>query len=308
MSKVKTAVKIGNLHMQNPVTSASGTFGSGIQLKDYIDLNRLGAITIKGTTLEQRPGNLPPRIIEARSAVVASVGLENPGVDAVIEKIIPEIAGYNPPIIVNIGGSSVEEYAEVAKRLDTCADVDAIEVNISCPNLKKGGLTFGTDPEVAASVVRGVRNNTKKTVIVKLTPAVSDIVLMAKVIQDAGADALNIGNAFPAMAIDVKKRKPALGNVMGGLCGPALKPIHLRLVYQASQAVDIPIIGTGGIVTGEDAVEYLLAGATGVAVGLANMLDPRTTMNVIDGIETYLEENGFSDVNEIVGLAWKAQS
>ena len=292
--------------MQNPVTSASGTFGSGIQLKDYIDLNRLGAITIKGTTLDKRPGNLPPRIIETRSAVVASVGLENPGVDTVIAQVIPEIAGYEPPIIVNIGGSSVEEYAEVAKRLDACEDVDAIEVNISCPNLKKGGLTFGTDPEVAASVVRGVRENTKKTVIIKLTPAVSDIVLMAKVIQDAGADALNIGNGFPAMAIDIKKRKPALGNVMGGLCGPALKPITLRLVYQASQAVNIPIIGTGGIVTAEDAIEYLLAGATGVAVGLGNMLDPRTTMRVVEGIETYLEENGFSDIHEIIGLAWRA--
>lgn len=305
MSKINTEVKIGKLYMKNPVTSASGTFGSGIQLKDYIDLDRLGAITIKGTTLEKRPGNLPPRIIEARSAVVASVGLENPGVDTVISQVIPEIAEYEPPIIVNIGGSSVEEYTEVAKRLDGCGDVDAIEVNISCPNLKKGGLTFGTDMEVASSVVRSVRNSTKKTLIIKLTPAVSDITLMAKAIQDAGADALNIGNGFPAMAIDAKKRKPALGNVMGGLCGPALKPINLRLVYQAAQAVDIPIIGTGGIVTGEDAVEYLLAGATGVAVGLANMLDPRATMNVIEGIEEYMEENGFSDIHEIIGLAWK---
>lgn len=305
MSKVHMSVKIGNVVMQNPVTDASGTFGSGIQMKDYVDLNRLGAITIKGTTLEARPGNLPSRIVEARSAVVASVGLENPGVDKVISDVIPEIAGYEPPIIVNIGGSSVEEYAEVAKRLDVCEDVDAIEINISCPNLKKGGLTFGTDPSVAASVVEGVRKNTKKTVIAKLTPAVSDIVVMAKAVVVAGADALNLANGFPAMAMDIRTRKPALGNIMGGLCGPAIKPITMRLVYQTSQAVDVPIIATGGIVTWEDAVEYLLAGATAVAAGTANMIEPRTTMRLIDGIEKYLEDNGFSDVNEIIGLSWK---
>ena len=305
MSKVNMKVKIGAMEMKNPVTTGSGTFGSGIQLKDYLDLNRLGAITIKGTTLTARPGNLPPRVVETRSAIIGSVGLENPGVDAVIHSVIPEIAGYDSPILVNIGGSYVEEYGEVAARLDECEDVDAIEINISCPNLKKGGLGFGTDPEMAGSVIAEVRKNTKKTVIAKLTPAVTDITVMAKAAQENGAEALTLCNGYPAMAIDIRTRKPALGNVQGGLCGPALKPIYMRLVWLASQAVNIPIIALGGILNAEDAIEYMLAGATGVAVGTGNLLNPSTTMEVIDGMEKYLEDNGFSDINEIIGLAWK---
>ncbi len=305
MSKVNMKVNIGGVEMKNPVTTGSGTFGSGIQMTDYVDLNRLGAITIKGTTLTPRPGNLPPRVVEARSAIIGSVGLENPGVDAVIEKVIPEVAVYDSPIIVNIGGSYVEEYAEVAKRLDSCKDVAAIEINISCPNLKKGGLGFGTDPEMAGSVIAAVRNSTSKPVIAKLTPAVTDITVMARAARDNGADALTLSNGYPSMAIDIRTRKPSLGNVQGGLCGPALKPINMRLVWQASQAVDIPIIALGGIINAEDAIEYMLAGATGVAVGTGNLLDPTTTMKVIDGMERYLEENGFSNINEIIGLAWK---
>lgn len=305
MTKVNMKVKIGSMEMKNPVTTGSGTFGSGLQMTDYVDLNRLGAITIKGTTLTARPGNVPPRVAEARSAIVASVGLENPGVDAVIRDILPKVSQYDSPIVVNIGGSYVEEYAEVAKRLDACKEVTAIEINISCPNLKRGGLGFGTDPEMAGSVVAAVRKNTSKPVIAKLTPAITDITVMAKAVRDHGADALNLSNGYPSMAIDIRTRKPSLGNVQGGLCGPALKPINMRLVWQASQAVDIPIIALGGIMNGEDAIEYLLAGATGVAVGTGNLIDPGTTMKVIDGIERYLEENGFSDVNELIGLAWR---
>lgn len=308
MSKeLRTSVKIGRMEMKNPVTTASGTFGSGLDMTDYVDLNRLGAITIKGTTLTQRDGTLPPRIVESRSAIVASVGLENPGVDTVIRDIIPKVAKYDSPLIVNIGGSSVEEYAEVAKRLDTCEYVDAIEINISCPNLKKGGLGFGTDPEMAGSVVKAVRDSTEKTVIAKLTPGVTDITVIARAAVENGAEALTLSNGYPSIAIDINTKKPALGNVQGGLCGPAIKPINMRLVWQASQAVDVPIIAVGGIVDGNDAVEYILAGASAVAVGTANFLDPATTMNVIDGIEEYMRKNHFEDIHEMIGLAWKSK-
>jgi dihydroorotate dehydrogenase (NAD+) catalytic subunit len=305
MNKIKTVVKIGNVEMKNPVTTGSGTFGSGLQMTDYVDLNRLGAITIKGTTLTARPGNLPPRVVEARSAIIGSVGLENPGVDAIIEDVIPKVVKYNSPLIVNIGGGYVEEYAEVAKRLDACPEVAAIEINISCPNLKKGGLGFGTDPQMAGSVISAVRKNTSKTVIAKLTPAVTDITVMAKAAKENGADALTLCNGYPSMAININTCKPKLGNVQGGLCGPALKPINMRLVWLASQAVDIPIIALGGIINADDAIEYMLAGATAVSIGTGNLLDPTTTMKVIDGIEKYLKDKGISDINEIIGLAWK---
>lgn len=233
--------------------------------------------------------------------------MENPGVDTVIRDIIPKVAKYDSPLIVNIGGSSVEEYAEVAKRLDTCEYVDAIEINISCPNLKKGGLGFGTDPEMAGSVVKAVRDSTEKTVIAKLTPGVTDITVIARAAVENGAEALTLSNGYPSIAIDINTKKPALGNVQGGLCGPAIKPINMRLVWQASQAVDVPIIAVGGIVDGNDAVEYILAGASAVAVGTANFLDPATTMNVIDGIEEYMRKNHFEDIHEMIGLAWKSK-
>ena len=305
MRNVNMSVRIGSLVMKNPVTTGSGTFGSGLQMTDYVDLRRLGAITIKGTTLTPRDGTLPPRVVESAGGIIASVGLENPGVDTVIRDILPKVAVYGTPIIVNIGGSTVEEYAEVARRLDACPQADAIEINISCPNLKKGGLGFGTEPEMAASVVKAVRQSTGKTVIAKLTPAVTDITAIARAVRDAGADALNLSNAYPAMAIDVRTRKPALGNVQGGLCGPAMKSINLRLVWQAAQAVDLPIIALGGILTGEDAIEYILAGATAVSVGTGNLLDPSATMHVLDGIEQYLLENNIQDIRELIGQAWK---
>lgn len=304
MSK-STQVKIGNTIWKNPVTTGSGTFGSGLSMTEYVDLNKLGAITIKGTTLNPCAGNLPPRMVETRSAVLGSVGLENPGVDAVMRDIIPKVAKYDSVLIVNIGGNAVEEYGEVAARLDTSPDVDAIEINISCPNLKKGGLGFGTDPEMAGSVIDIVRRNTKKTVIAKLTPAVTDITVMAKAARDNGADALTLSNGYPGLAISAKTRKPILGNVQGGICGPSLKPLNMLHVWKASQAVDIPIIALGGIMNAEDAIEYILAGATAVSVGTANLIDPTTTMKVAAGIEKYLEESEFNDINELVGLAWK---
>ncbi len=306
MRKINTEVTIGRVTMKNPVTTGSGTFGSGLQMTDYVDLRRLGAITIKGTTLTPRDGTVPPRVVETRSAIIGSVGLENPGVDTVVREILPQVAQYGTPVIVNIGGSTTAEYGEVARRLDACAEVAAIEVNISCPNLKAGGLGFGTDPKTAGAVIAAVRKNTGKTVIAKLTPAVTDIVTMAKAVIDNGAEALTMCNGYPAMAIDIHTRRPALGNVQGGLCGPALKPIFMRLVWQAAQAVDVPIIALGGILNADDAIEYLLAGATGVSVGTGNLLDPATTMKVAGGIEQYLEENGFSYIHEIIGLAWKA--
>ena len=219
--------------------------------------------------------------------------------------IIPKVAKYDSVLIVNIGGNAVEEYGEVAARLDTSPDVDAIEINISCPNLKKGGLGFGTDPEMAGSVIDIVRRNTKKTVIAKLTPAVTDITVMAKAARDNGADALTLSNGYPGLAISAKTRKPVLGNIQGGICGPSLKPLNMLHVWKASQAVDIPIIALGGIMNAEDAIEYILAGATAVSVGTANLIDPTTTMKVAAGIEQYLEESEFSDINELVGLAWK---
>ena len=304
MSK-STKVKIGKTEWKNPVTTGSGTFGSGLSMTDYVDLNRLGAITIKGTTLEPRPGNLPPRMVETRSAVLGSVGLENPGVEAVLKDIVPKVAQYDSVLVVNIGGSSVEDYGEVAKRLNTSPDVDAIEINISCPNLKKGGLGFGTDPEMAGSVVKAVRQNTDKTVIAKLTPAVTDITVMAKAARDNGADALTLCNRYPGLANSTKTRKPILGNIQGGICGPSLKPLNMLHVWKASQAVDIPIIALGGIMNAEDAIEYILAGATGVSVGTGNLVDPKTTMKVVAGIEKYLEESEFDDIQELIGLAWR---
>lgn len=306
MSK-STKVKIGKMEWKNPVTTGSGTFGSGLTMTEYVDLNRLGAITIKGTTLTARPGNLPPRMVETRSAVIGSVGLENPGVDEVLKNIVPKVGKYDSQLVVNIGGSSVEEYAAVAAKLNTSSDVDAIEINISCPNLKKGGLGFGTDPEMAGEVVAAVRANTDKTVIAKLTPAVTDITVMAKAAWKNGADALTLCNGYPGLAISTKTRKPILGNVQGGICGPSLKPLNMLHVWKASQAVDIPIIALGGIICAEDAIEYILAGATGVSIGTGNLLDPTTTMKVVDGIEKYLEESEFDDINDLIGYAWKTQ-
>lgn len=307
MSNVKTAVKIGALTMKNPVTTASGTFGSGLEMREYVDLRKLGAITVKGTTLEPRSGNLLPRCTETPSGTLNSIGLENPGVDVFVADILPQVAAYETPIIVNIAGSEIPEYGRLAEILEKENAVSALEANVSCPNVKSGGMALGTDPDLVYQVTKLVKEHSSKPVIVKLSPNVTDIVSIAKAAEEGGADGLNLINSVLGLAIDMEKKRPALGNIVGGLSGPAIKPIALRMVYQTAQAVTIPIIGLGGIVSWQDAIEFLMAGATAVGIGTGNFLDPATTMKVVDGIEQYLIDNGYDDVQDIIGIAWKSQ-
>lgn len=303
--KPNLAVNIGGIRMKNPVTTASGTFGFGPEYAPYIDLNRLGAIVVKGTTLEPRAGNPTPRLVETPAGILNSIGLQNPGVDRFIEEALPYLAGYDLPVIVNIAGDTIEDYARLAGKLDRAHGVTGLEVNISCPNVKKGGLLFGSDPAMAAEVTRAVKGNTGKPVIVKLSPNVTSIVAVAQKVAEAGADALSMINTLLGMAIDIKKRRPVLGNVMGGLSGPAIKPVAVRAVWQVYREVKLPIIGMGGITSAEDALEFILAGATAVAVGTANFVNPRATMDVLEGIKKYLVENGIQDIGELVGAAQK---
>lgn len=294
------AVKIGNLELKNPVMGASGTFGFGKEYEDFLDVNEIGAIVTKGVTPKPRAGNPGVRIAETPAGMLNCIGLENPGVDVFIYEILPQIKKYNTAVIVNISAGSVEEYAEMAWRLDIDG-VDAVEVNISCPNVKEGGIVFGTDPKAAAAVTHAVKTHTNKTVIVKLSPNVTDIVQMAKAVEEAGADAISMINTLTGMAIDINTRKPLLGNITGGLSGPAVKPIALRMVWQVAKAVNIPIIGMGGIANAEDAIEFLLAGATAVAVGAHNFIDPSALKVITDGIAEYMQKHNIEDVNELVG-------
>jgi dihydroorotate dehydrogenase (NAD+) catalytic subunit len=290
------------LLLENPVMSASGTFGYGLEMAKELDIQRLGAIVCKGTTLRRRRGNPQPRVVETSAGMLNSIGLQNMGVEALIRDIAPIWATWRVPVIVNIAGESVKEYARLARRLDGVAGVSGLEVNISCPNVATG-LEFGSSPQMAAAVTAAVRRETTLPVIVKLTPNVSDIVSVARAAADAGADALTLINTFPAMAIDVKSRRPALGWGFGGLSGPVLKPIGLRLVYQTAAALDVPLIGCGGIMTGLDAIEYIMAGATAVQVGTATFINPRATLDVLDGMERFLEEEAIGDVSQLVGAA-----
>lgn len=301
--KPELAVNIGALVLKNPVTTASGTFGFGPEYAPYLDLNRLGAIVVKGTTLQPRLGNPPPRLVETPAGILNSIGLQNPGVDRFIEEYLPYLADYDLPVIVNISGDTVEDYAELAGRLDRAAGVAGLEVNISCPNVKRGGMQFGSDPHMAAEVTRAVRGNTDKTVIVKLSPNVTSIVEVAGKVAGAGADALSLINTLLGMAIDIKSRRPLLGNIMGGLSGPAIRPVAVRAVWQVYREVDLPIIGMGGIVAAEDALEFILAGATAVAVGTASFINPRAAGEVLEGIERYLRENQIRGIRELVGAA-----
>ena len=299
-TKPDLAVKIAGLHLKNPVMTASGTFGFGKEYAPFVDLNQLGAIVVKGTTLHPRLGNAGRRLVETPAGMLNSIGLENPGVEHFIAHELPNLKKFAVPVIVNISGHSIDEYRELAAILDIDG-VAAVEVNISCPNVREGGLVFGTDCASAGSVVRAVRRATGKTVIAKLSPNVTDIVSIAKAVADAGADALSLINTLLGMAIDIRTRRPKLGNIVGGLSGPAVKPVALRLVWQVAKAVPLPIIGMGGIMTGEDAVEFLLAGAPAVAVGTANFVNPRATLEVAEGIGQYLCENNLSSVQEIIG-------
>jgi dihydroorotate dehydrogenase (NAD+) catalytic subunit len=295
------SVKIHNLKLKNPVMSASGTFGYGPEFDDFMDVNRLGGVLTKACTSKNRDGNRYPRMAETPMGMLNSVGLQNKGVDFFIESIYPRIKHYDTQIIVNVSDSTIEGYMQVAEKLLPLEKITGIELNISCPNVKEGGMAFGTSCSMAASVTRSVREVYSKTLIVKLSPNVTDISEIAKAVEDEGADSVSLINTLLGMAIDIEKRKPVLSTVTGGLSGPAIKPVALRMVWQVAQAVKIPVIGIGGISNATDAIEFILAGASAVQVGTANFIDPSVCIKIIDGIEAYLVRHGFSSVKEIIG-------
>jgi dihydroorotate dehydrogenase (NAD+) catalytic subunit len=295
------SVKIGKLTMQNPVTVASGTFGYGEEYSRLIDLNQLGAVTVKGIRLNPVRGNSTPRTAEVSSGMLNAIGLQGPGVDGFIKKYWPFLKSLKVPAIINIWGTTVDEYAEVAQRFDALGGVGALELNVSCPNIKEGRAQFGTDLKLLAEVIAACRKVTTLPLITKMSPNVVSIAPFAKAAEDAGSDALAITNSYPAMAIDIETRKPKLANVTGGLTGPAIKPIAIKLVWEAAKAVKIPIIGMGGIQNAGDAIEFLMAGATAVAVGTANFYEPQTPLQVIAGIRDFMERKKISDVREITG-------
>lgn len=299
---LKTQVHIGRgLTIKNPVMTASGTFGYGLEYGDFIDLNRLGGVLVKGTTLHPRQGNPYPRMAETPSGMLNAVGLQNKGVDYFCEHIYPTISGYDTAMIVNVSGSQVEDYIETAEKINALERIPAIELNISCPNVKEGGMAFGVTCAGAASVVRAVRAVYDKTLIVKLSPNVTDITEIARAVEAEGADSISMINTLLGMAIDVEKRRPVLSTITGGLSGPAVKPIALRMVWQTAQAVKVPIIGMGGIASATDAVEFLLAGASAVEVGTYNFVDPSVTTQIVDGIEDYMRRHGFTDIQDLIG-------
>ena len=298
---VNMKVNLGGLIMRNPVTVASGTFAAGHEYNDFVPVERLGAVTTKGVSLNGWAGNDSPRIAETASGMLNSIGLQNPGVEAMKAKDLAWLQEHDVPVIVNVSGHSFDEYVQVIEALEEDARVHAFEVNISCPNVDQGGMTFGTHCPSVQTIVSRCRAATKKPMIVKLTPNVTDVVEIARVAEDAGADALSLINTLLGMAIDARTRKPKLARVVGGLSGPAVKPVALRMVWQVHKAVKVPILGMGGISTGEDAVEFMLAGATAVAVGTANFFNPHATADVIDGIKRYCLEQGVADVNDLIG-------
>lgn len=301
MKKPDLRVKLGNVELANPVMLASGTCGYGDELEDYIDLNRLGGISVKGTTLEERQGNPMPRITETYGGMINAIGFQNVGMDRFESEKYPYLKNIGARTFVNITANSVEEFGELAARVDVLPELAGVEVNISCPNIKKGGINMGTDPVAAAEVVAAVRRNTAKHVMVKLTPNVTDIKPIAKACEDAGADSISLINTLVGMAVDVKTRRPKIANVIGGLSGPAIKPVAVRLTWEVAKTVKIPVIGMGGITCLEDALEFLIVGASAVQVGTANFFNPRVTMEIIDGLEQYMLENGIEKISDIVG-------
>ena len=299
---LKTQVHIGRgLTIKNPVMTASGTFGYGLEYGDFIDLNRLGGVLVKGTTLHPRQGNPYPRMAETPSGMLNAVGLQNKGVDYFCEHIYPTISGYDTAMIVNVSGSQVEDYIETAEKINALERIPAIELNISCPNVKEGGMAFGVTCAGAASVVRAVRAVYDKTLIVKLSPNVTDITEIARAVEAEGADSISMINTLLGMAIDAEKRRPVLSTITGGLSGPAVKPIALRMVWQTAQTVKVPIVGMGGIASATDAIEFLLAGASAVEVGTYNFVDPSVTTQIVDGIEDYMRRHGFTDIQDLIG-------
>lgn len=296
------SVDIGGIHMKNPVMVASGTFGYGPEYADLVDLNRLGAMVVKGIGLKPWDGNSTPRMVEVAGGLVNAIGLQNPGVEKFIEEYLPFLREFEVPVIVNIWGRTVEEYAEVAARLDDVDGVAGLELNISCPNIKEGGIAFGTDVKMAGNVISCARKKTKLPLIPKLSPNVPDIAVIARVAEESGADAISLINSLPAMVVDIETRRPVLANVVGGLSGPAVHPVAVKLVWEAAKAVSVPVIGMGGITGAKEALEFIIAGASAVAVGTANFTDPLTSLRVIDGIEAYLREHDIAAVSELVGM------
>lgn len=295
------SVQIGKLTLPNPVTVASGTFGYGVEYAQLIDLNQLGAVTVKGIRLSPVRGNPAPRTVEVASGLINAIGLQGPGVDGFVQKYWPFLKALRVPTIINIWGTTVEEYAEVARRFDALGGVGALELNVSCPNIKEGGAQFGTDVKLLSQVVAACRQATSLPLITKLSPNVVNIAPYAKAAEDAGSDALSIMNSYPAMAIDIETRRPKLANVTGGLTGPCIKPIAIKLVWEAAKAVRIPIVGMGGIQTAADAIEFMMAGATAVAVGTANFYEPQTALQVVAGIREFMQRKHLDDVRQIVG-------
>ena len=297
---MNTKVNLAGIEMKNPVTVASGTFGYGREFNNFFDLGKLGGVITKGTSLKPKSGNKPPRVCETASGMLNSIGLQNPGVDFFAENDLPFLRKFDTKIIVNACGSTIDEYVELAKVLNKL-DIDGVELNLSCPNVKAGCMAFGNTYEGVKEVTSRVRKVLDKPLIVKLTPNVTDIASIAKAVEDAGADGVSLINTLLGMKIDIDKRKPVLANNTGGLSGPAIKPVAVRMVYQVSQAVKIPILGMGGIVNGDDAIEFMLAGATAISIGAGNFIDPYTSVNTVKQIEEYMEKHKIEDINEIIG-------
>ena len=295
------SVNIAGVELKNPIITASGTFNSGKEYANFIDLNKLGAITAKGVSHEPWPGNPPPRIAETHGGMLNAVGLQNPGAKEFIKDDLPFMRQFNTKVIVNLCGRTIEDYINVAKDFGG-TDIDLFELNISCPNIKAGGMAMGTDPKMAETVTKEIKKIVKAPLIVKLSPNVTDITSIAKAAEAGGADGISLINTILGMKIDIHKRKPILGNKIGGLSGPAIKPVAVRMVYQVSKATNLPIIGMGGITTGEDAIEFIMAGATAVSVGMANFTNPQATMDILDGIVKYMEQYKIKDINELKGV------
>jgi dihydroorotate dehydrogenase (NAD+) catalytic subunit len=300
-TKPDLSVDIGPLKLRNPVMTASGTFGYAREFETYVDLNRLGAIIVKGLSLEPSMGNNPPRIVETACGMLNAIGLENVGIRAFVDEKLPFLASLSTPVFVNIYGKTIDEYVRLAEQLDELDAVAGIEVNISCPNVKAGGLAFGVDPAATAAIVEAIRSKTSKLLIVKLSPNVTDITEIAKQAEGQGADCLSLINTITGLAIDVETRRPKLANITGGLSGPAIKPVALRMVWQVCQAAKVPVIGVGGIISALDAVEFFIAGAAAVQIGTANFVNPRATIDILRGIEAYLSEKGMDRLADLVG-------
>lgn len=298
---VNLGVNIGRLELKNPVMTASGTFGNGSEFDDFYDVSRLGGILLKGTTMEHREGNPYPRMAETPSGMLNSVGLQNRGIDYFEKVIYPKVSEYDTNVIVNINGNYLEDYIELASRVNLLDKIAAVELNISCPNVKMGGMAFGTNPASAREVTREVRKVYSRSLIVKLSPNVTNISEFARIAEEEGADSVSLVNTLLGMAIDAEKMKPTLSTITGGLSGPAIKPVALRMVWQVAKAVKIPVIGMGGIMNATDAIEFFLAGATAIQVGTASFIDPMAVVKIIDGIQSYLEKKGLNDIHDIIG-------